>query len=256
MIAAFQETLRTLHGASGERCGGVLRRISPVPKVVCCAGFLVLTVSFGGYDWRGCALFAVLPFAAARIGRIPVRPLLKRCCSALPFVLCAGIANCFFDRAPVEIWPGAQCTGGTVSLFVLFAKTLATVGAVLTLTACTPMNEISGALVRLKTPCMLVLILQLLFRYLLVMVGEAKNMTTAYLLRNPGRRMVPLRDWGALVGSLFLRTVARADAVYRAMQCRLFHAGNPLPAASGGSPREWGGAAAAGVALTALRWLL
>ncbi len=239
MIASLQESLQTLHGSTAGS-ESPLRRVSPVPKAVCCVVFLGMAVSFGRYDWRGTFLFALLPMGAAYFGRIPLRPLLKRCAAGLPFVLCAGLANCFFDRTPVTVLADIVYPGGVVALAVLFAKTLATIGMVLVLTASTSMSEIAAALTWLRVPCILVLQLQLLFRYLILVVGEAKNVTTAYMLRNPGCRTVPLRDWGALIGRLFLRTVERADAVYQAMQCRLFHAGHAAPMHSAaGTPREW-----------------
>ena len=43
-----------------------------------------------------------------------------------------------------------------------------------------------------------------------------------------------------ICGRLFLRSVERAEGVYRAMQCRLFHAGERLPPGEAGTPLEWG----------------
>ncbi|MDO4551333.1 MAG: cobalt ECF transporter T component CbiQ [Planctomycetia bacterium] len=234
----------------------ILRRFSPVPKVTVCLVFLVLSVSFGRYDWMGCMVFACIPFFIALTAEVPVCDLLKRCCMAFPFVLCAGIANCFFDRNPVEIFSWWEVSGGVVSLFVLMMKTLAAVGMVLTLTACTPMTEIAGALRRFHVPCVLILQLQLLFRYLWLLMEESRNVVQAYFLRNPECRIIPYRDWGNVVGRLFLRTVERAGAIYRAMQCRLFHAGNPLSAAASGSLKEWVEASFLMLLLFILRYFL
>lgn len=236
MSVSFQKSLSGLNSAPP---GSALHRVSPLPKVCFTLGFLILTVSFERYDWGGCALFALLPFLLARIGRLSVPGLFLRTLVALPFVLCAGVANLFFDRNQIEVIGDFTLSGGTVSLFVLIAKTLATVGIVLTLSASTSIQEISGALVRLHVPCILVLQLQLLFRYLLLVAEEARNLANGYFLRNPACRIIPVHDWGMLAGRLFLRSVERANAVYRAMQCRLFHAGNPLLAAANGSPAEW-----------------
>ncbi len=233
-----------------------LRRIAPVPKTTFCIAFLALAISFPRYDALGCVLFAFVPLLLALIGRVPLAPLGRRVLAALPFVLCAGIANCFFDHARIELLPGIFAPGGVVSLLVLILKTCATVGMVLLLTATTPFNEIAGALHRLHVPCLLILQLQLLFRYLALVMEEARNVSNAYFLRNPECRLVPLRDWGPLVGRLFLRSVERSNAVWRAMQCRLFHAGNPLPSTSGSSWAEWLGTAASIGILFVLRVIL
>ena len=221
---------------------GVFARISPLLKVCFVAGFLVLTVSFGRYNWFGCTVFAGVPFLLASTGGVAVGRLLCRAALALPFVLCAAAANLFFDREPVMIAAGLSLPGGVVSFWVFAAKTLATTGMVLLLAATTSISGISGALARLRVPCILILQIQLLCRYLVLTAEEAKNLANGYFLRNPGCRVIPVREWGMLCGRLFLRSVERADAVYRAMQCRLFHAGEALPVGERGSLWEWSAA--------------
>lgn len=232
------------------------RCFSPLPKVCFSIGFLFLTVSFNRYDWMGCVIFSFVPFILAKFGALSVRRLLRRTLVALPFVLCAGIANLFFDRSRVMIYGDFSLSGGMVSLVVLTAKTLATVGMALTMGAVTPMREISGALARLHVPCLFILQIQLLFRYLFLLMEEAQHVTDAYFLRNPACRIVPVRDWGALVGRLFLRSAERATEVYRAMQCRLFRADAPLPPAANGMITEWIGVVLVFAGLSFLRIIL
>ncbi|WP_294502957.1 energy-coupling factor transporter transmembrane protein EcfT [uncultured Victivallis sp.] len=226
---------------SGSAQRGVFGRIAPLPKVCLVLGFLVLAVSFDRYDWLGCTLFAAVPFLLARIGGVSPLRLLRRTALALPFVLCAAAANLLFDRELVDFAGGATLPGGILSFWVLAAKTLATTGMVLLLAETTSATGISGALVRLHVPCILILQIQLLLRYLVLTAEEARNLANGYFLRNPECRIIPVRDWGMLCGRLFLRSVERAEAVYRAMQCRLFHAGKPLEAGEVGSFAEWGG---------------
>ncbi len=230
---------KTLSGLNATPPTSALRRVSPLPKVCFTLGFLILAVSFDRYAWVGCALFALVPFLIAWLGGLSVPAIFRRALVAFPFVLCAGVANLFFDRTPIKVAGGFSLSGGAVSLFVLIAKTLATVGIVLVLSATTSIQEISGACVRLRVPCILVLQIQLLFRYLLLVAEEARDLADAYFLRNPACRIVPVRDWGMLAGRLFLRSVARGNAVYRAMQCRLFNAGRPLAKSARGSFGEW-----------------
>lgn len=236
--------------------GGWLSRVSPLPKVSLVIWFLVLTVSFGRYAWAGCVVFAALPLALAASGRLGVWRLFRRSCLSLPLVLCAGLANVWYDRAAVAVSCGVSVPGGVVSLVALCAKALATTGMVLVLSGTTTLSDISGALVRLRVPCLLVLQIQLLCRYLLLTAVEARNLANAYLLRSPGRRSIPVGDWGMLCGRLFLRSVGRANAVYRSMQCRLFRADRPLAASARGTLGEWLVCVALGLALGALRFCL
>lgn len=240
-MKAFRAEMAQLFARDGE--DGRNRRlaaVSPFPKTCFLLAFLVLVVSFPRHAACGCALFAVFPFAAAHLGGYSARGLLRRSLMALPFVLCAGLANLFFDRTPTVLFPGMSISGGVMSFAVLVCKTLASTGLVLLLASSTSPSGISGALLRLRLPCVFVLQIQLLLRYLPMTIVEARLVAHAYLLRNPGRSVIPMRDWGRVAGQLFVRCMVRADAVYHAMQCRLFHAGKPLPGNELGSLKEWG----------------
>jgi len=239
-----------------ESKSSVLNEFAPLPKMLLTVLFLFLTVSFQRYDWTGTLIFAGIPFGLAWITGHDAGRLFRRTLIALPFILCAGIANCFFDRSAVAMPFGGTMPGGFVSLFVLIFKTLATAGCVLLLSASTPMNDLSGAMASLHIPCVLILQIQLMFRYLGLVMTEAASMKTAYFLRNPECRHIPVQDWGHLTGHLFLRTVERSEAVYRAMQCRLFHAGTPLPRSRAASGPERMMAVSTAVLLIFLRCFL
>ena len=215
-----------------------LRRRAPLPKVCFTILFLVRTVCISSYALAGTVLFATMPFMVAAAAKLPVSVLLFRIIPALPFILCTGIANLFFDHAQVAVF-SLELSGGTVALLVLIAKTLASVGMVLVLTSTTAFRDLAGALRCLHVPCLLILVLQQQFRYLALLAQEARNMRNACFMRNPECRITPLREWGNLAGRLFIKSAVHADAVHAAMQCRLFHAGKPLPARGKGSPLEW-----------------
>lgn len=234
--------------------GGRFAALPALPKVCSVLGFAVLTVSFGRYAAPECTAVAVLPFLLSWGGGVPVGILLRRAAAVLPLVLCTGAADVFLDRAAVTVAGFWTLPGGWVSLWVLCAKALGTTGMVLLLAATTPLSAVSGALTRLGVPCLIVLQLQMLFRYLALTVSEAGRLADAYRLRNPAARGIPVRDWGMLFGRLFLRTVGRGDAVYRAMQCRLFRAGAPLPRGEFGSAGAWCVCCVPVALAAALRW--
>lgn len=63
------------------------------------------------------------------------------------------------------------------------------------------LQSVQHGVLRLCLPCVFVLQLQLLLRYLPVTAEEARLLVHAYLLRNPGCSIVPVWDWGVLQGS-------------------------------------------------------
>lgn len=252
MSITLKESISQLKTGVSPSC---YSSISPMPKVTGVICFIVLAVSIGRYDWFEGMFFALIPFVLAGLGKLNVLALVRKSARALPFVLCAGFANCFFDRTPFSVLGVFEVTGGWVTLFVLILKTLATVGMMLLLSASTPFKDLSSALSRLGMPRIMVLQLQLTFRYLEIVAVEGRNSVIAYRLRNPDARLIPLGDWGGLVGHLFLRSLERANGVYRAMECRLFLAGGTLPRSREASFSEWCGCIVFVFALVVIRIL-
>ena len=247
-IAVLKTHQNALHGPLGD--------VSPLAKILTACAYLVLAVSFRIHDIVGTTVFATLPFAFAAICRISPLFLLKRAALALPFILFAGLANCWYDRAAVAVLPGMALPGGIVALLTMICKTLGTVATIALLSATTSISDISKALSSLHVPCIIVLQIQLLFRYLLLSFEEARTVTTAYHLRAPSSRKIPLRNWGAIIARSFLRAAQRGDTIYLAMQCRLFDARRPLPKAKRPTPREWLATILSIVALCGLRFFL
>ncbi|MBR0458209.1 MAG: hypothetical protein IJJ26_03135 [Victivallales bacterium] len=235
---------------------GPLGAVSPLPKVLVTFSYLLLAVSFRMHDVLGTALFAALPYVFGAICRISPWFLLKRASLALPFVLCAGLANCWFDRVPVAVLPHLAIPGGVLVLLGLVCKTLGTVSAVTLLAATTSITQISAALTSLHVPCPIVVQLQLLFRYLLLTFEEMRTIVTAYHLRAASSRGIPLRHWGTIVTRAFLRAGNRGNAIYFAMQCRLFDARRPLPKPARPSWQESLATVLAILALVGLRYFL
>ncbi|MDP4153944.1 MAG: energy-coupling factor transporter transmembrane component T, partial [Bacillota bacterium] len=71
--------------------------------------------------------------------------------------------------------------------------------------------------------CLLVLQLQLTYRYITVMMEEVASILRAYAMRAPRQKGVHHSVWGSLSGQLILRTYGRAERVYDAMCLRGFN---------------------------------
>lgn len=212
----YMESLEELAG--GE---SVLHRCSAAAKIVFTFVYISAVVSFPLYGQAGLLCFFLYPAAAVRAARLPFRLLFRRTAAVFPFVCFAGAANLVPDKVPVEITGGPALPGGAVSFAVLLVKALS-VSAVLILAATTPADVLAGGLRRLHVPCVLILQLLLTWRYLSVLTGEAGTLAAAYRMRAPYSRGIRWNDWPALTGALLLRSLDRAERIYRAMPCRLF----------------------------------
>ena len=72
----------------------------------------------------------------------------------------------------------------------------------------------------MHVPGMLVMLFEMIYRYMGTLADEAATMVMAYRMRGNGKQWPDLRHFGPFVGQLLLRSADRAERVYHAMQCR------------------------------------
>ena len=85
----------------------------------------------------------------------------------------------------------------------------------------TPFADLLQVLRRAHVPALLVTTLALMYRYLFVLVDEARRMKRARMSRTfTAQRSVQWRTLATVVGQLFVRTTERAERIYAAMCAR------------------------------------
>jgi cobalt/nickel transport system permease protein len=131
-------------------------------------------------------------------------------------------------------------TEGMLSFTSILYRTFLAVLAALSLIATTPFPDFIRQLGRMGVPWIFCLQTMMTWRYVTVLISEAGTMYTAYLLRSGGRKGIGMKDMGSFLGVLLLRSVDRADRVYRAMKSRGFDGGcRNTGAARGIRPPEY-----------------
>lgn len=203
-----------------------LHRVHPLAKLAVTALYLVSLLSLDRYDLGRLAPYLFYPVLTITAAELPWGMLLRRTLVALPFCLFAGVSNLLLERTVLVRVGGIPITAGMLSLAVLLARTLLCVSAVLILVAVTPFSQLTGQLRRLHVPEVLVRLLEMVYRYVGVLLEEAASMVTAFRLRGGGKRWPSLEQFPAFVGQLLLRSADRAQRVYQAMQCRLYSLGD------------------------------
>ena len=203
------------------RGAGRIQALHPLAKLFVTVFYLVILLSFHKYDLAGTLLMAAYPIFLFTWGDIPAKPIWRRMRIILIPVCLIGIANPFFDHAPVFAGhPGI--TGGMVSMLTLLLKGVLAVSAAYLLMVTTTMDDLCRSLRKLRVPAILVTVIMLVHRYLIVFLQEVDRMRTAYQLRAPGQKGIHFRVWGPMVGMLLLRSADRAEAVYQSMALRGF----------------------------------
>jgi len=222
-MADIRTKLNTLYSLEQLAYGqSFLHKLHPLSKLVVTAVFLLCVVSFDRYALGRLLPYCFYPVFLLALAKIPYAMIASRTLLALPFCLFAGLSNLFFDRTVLFTLAGWGITAGLVSLFVLVVRTLLCVSAVLVLVALTPFVTLTDELRRLHLPELLVTLLEMVYRYIGVLVEEATNMLTAFRLRSNGAKWPSPQALGAFLGQLLLRSTDRAERIYHAMQCRLY----------------------------------
>ncbi len=210
----------------------VIHRLDPRAKLLATLAFIITVVSFPKYELAGLMPFFMFPVLILALGGIPAKFILKKVFVVSSFALFIGIFNPLIDRQTVLIIRGLPISGGWISFASIMLKFLLTASSALLLIATTSFPGICHALQRLGVPDIFVTQLLFLYRYLFVLVEETMRVVRARDTRSFGRRGLGIRPFIGLAGTLFIRTIERAERVYRAMLSRGFtgrvHAAAPF----------------------------
>ena len=205
----------------------VVHRLDPRAKVGATMMFAVGVVSFPRYEVLSLLPFFLFPVLMASLGDIPSGFIARKVVAVSPFAVFVGIFNPLFDPSTVAIAPGVSVSGGWVAFASILVKFALTVSAALLLIATTSFPGICRGLRRLGLPALFVSQLLFLYRYLFVLMEEAMRVARARDMRSFGKRGAGVGVFVRIAGTLFLRTVERAERIYGAMLARGFRGDVP-----------------------------
>jgi len=187
--------------------------------------------------WPAYILFLTILAAGIILSRLSVKRLLLRSLISLPFVL-AAFPLLFTGPEPRQ----QVKIGDHLALFIsqpgmirfvsIAIKSWLSLMAAILLSSTTRFEELLAAFRQLGLPKLLVAILSLMWRYLSLMVDEARSLARARDGRSAGQANIGTLMWragvtGKMVGNLLLRSLERSERVYAAMSARGY-SGDPL----------------------------
>jgi cobalt/nickel transport system permease protein len=199
---------------------GFFRRLHPAVKIGAAFVYIVSVVSFDRRALGRLTPFLLYPAIAAAVIPLPLRLSLRRLLPALPFCLFAGLSNILFEKETAMRLLGIEISFGVLSFFSIALRTLLCVEAVILLAAATPVYALMLQLRRFGLPPFLVTLFEMTYRYISIPALEAESLLIAYRLRGGNERGVDIRHMGSFAGSLFLRSMARAENIGSAMKLR------------------------------------
>ncbi len=200
----------------------VIHRLDPRAKVIATMLFIATVVSFPKYAVAELVPFLLLPVLLMALGNIPVRFIAKKVLLVSPFAVLVGVFNPLLDTRPWASLDGLIISAGWASFASIVLKFTLTVSAALVLIATTSFPGVCQALRRIGFPALFISQLLFLYRYLFVLLEETMRVVRARDLRSFGGKGMGPRALARVAGTLFLRTMERAERIYRAMLSRGF----------------------------------
>ena len=203
----------------GDSC---MHRLDSRAKLVVALVFILCVTSFPKYTVSSLIPFFLVPLAFVTLGNVPARPILRLILIASPFAIVVGLFNPFLDRSPMGSIAGICITGGMLSFASILLRFTLSLGIVLALIATTSLPGLLHGLVRMGVPRAFAAQVQMLYRYLFLLVEEGRQLHWARLLRDSKHRFASPRLAKSMLASLLWRTWERAERIYESMKVRGF----------------------------------
>lgn len=231
--------------ASLEQCAlqtGPIHRIDPALKLLMMLVFECCVISCPPEQIRLLPAYLAALLIIGAFARISPGLFFRRLAVALPFAFFTGIWGCFYDHSPAALM-GLHITRGSLAFLSIMLRTALCVGCVLIYAGTTRISMMAAGMRRLHIPQEIVSIFELMWRYLSVLTDEAKNVRTAWLLRNGSAGGVSLKYFGSLLGGILVRSIDRAQQIHTAMICRGYPSASRNASRTQIRPAEYIGAA-------------
>jgi cobalt/nickel transport system permease protein len=200
----------------------LIHRLDARTKVITTFAFIVTVVSFPKYEIARLIPFFLFPAVIFSLGDIPFWFILKKVLVVSVFAVLIGIFNPLFDTHVLYDFLGIPVSGGWVSFFSILLKFFLTMCSALLLISTTSFPGICHALRKLGIPEIFISQLLFLYRYIFVLMEETLRMVRARDLRSFGKRGRGMGVFINLIGTLFIKTIERAERIYHAMLSRGF----------------------------------
>lgn len=162
------------------------------------------------------------------VSKINLKEITKRTIPGLVLVTFFGIG--YFFSYP---WEKAL-----IMLLGIVIKAYLSIGFVLVVVATTGIDSITQGLMWLRIPRLVLLQLQLTYRYLGRFMDRVTAMSLSYKMRSQGKG-IEKEAWGSFLGHLFLGAMNDAHMVQQSMALRGYHMKSHLHKESGPSWTQW-----------------
>lgn len=206
-----------------------MEKLDPRTKIVSFLAIILCMILTPVARLKDFGLYFLLILAISFFSRTTPAQILKRLCILLPFVLFMAMFVPFVKQGQVcwslkiGYWKlNVTCEGVWTFLNIIIKSGLSILLLILASSTTTFTDFLKG-LDLLHLPRILVMLMSFMYRYIFVLLEEARRLMRARSLRYFGSRYrEQFRVLGYMIGMLFIRTYERAERIYHAMILRGF----------------------------------
>ncbi len=194
--------------------GSLLSRLDPRIKIITFLFFVVFVALTPAKYFLSFYLYALIIAIFILIGRIPLKYVLIRAASVIPFALLIAFFS-FVSKSRGE---------GLLFLWNCLVKAILSTVAMFILMSSTKFPDLLKAFENLKVPGIITMVVSFMYRYIFVAEDELLKMMRAKESRSVSHSMRSnVLVLPNLIGTLFIRSYERAEGVYIAMYSRGFN---------------------------------
>jgi len=215
------ERLLGLEGASRSCRWNLDARVKLLVSL--CFAISAVAIPFGA--WGLFTLHAIMLVCMIALSGVPVGMVLSRLSVVLPLLLLIAVSTLFMVRA--ETVPDGGLFISSISSTPLARvgsitlRALCAVTSIVLLTTTTPSRDLLKAVEQLRFPRLLVMVASMTWRYMIVLMEEARSIRRAVVSRGFRANWIwQAGTIGRMIGALFLRSVERSERVHQAMLSR------------------------------------
>lgn len=206
-----------------------IHRLDARVKFVTVILFILFVVLNPDDNFISLFAFGILILSLILLSKVPLRYILGRLLTILPFILVIAIFIPFANKGEIlktfsiGNYEFAIRDKSLLIFLNIILKALLASLAVILLSTATKFSHLLKALERLEVPKIIIMILSFMYRYLFVLIDEilktkrAKTSRTIYI-----KRWHNMKSLANIIGTLFIRAYERAERVYMALCARGF----------------------------------
>jgi len=207
----------------------LLERLDPRTKIISFLSIILCMILTPITRIRDFGLYFLLILAIGFCSKITPGQILKKVCILIPFILFIAMFVPFIKEGNVclslEIghWKFDITYEGVWTFLNIIVKSSLSIFLLVIATSTTAFPDFLKGLDMLRIPRLLVMLMSFMYRYIFVLIDEARRLMRARSLRYFGSRYKEqFRAMGYMIGVLFIRTFERAEKIYSAMIIRGF----------------------------------